>query len=374
MTLPKNTVAFLCLVSALGAPALAGPVYENDSGGTFTFYGQFNPAFSSVDDGVETNENFADSAVSNSRVGLRIMQPYGANTFRFRLETAFGFPQTSEYDQNGLSEGGGWERTDLRHADFSLEGDWGRVSAGQGSMVADGVAEISLATVGAVLYQFTADGNGLYQFRDSTDALSGITVGDVFDNFDGSRRGRVRYDTPDFNGFSAGVAWGRDILTEGADDDDFIDIGVFYETEFGIAEFEGGLAYQYRDREAGGETESVIGSAGIVLDNGVGFAVGLGSQDDSRDGQSDPSWYYVQATYDAEFLEIGTTSFGVDYYEGEDFDSDGSESQAWGIGVLQEIDDYNVQVYLTYREHSFEDDVEDYQDITSFLFGARWQF
>ncbi len=42
------------VAATLAAPAFAGPTYENDTGGSFSWYGQFNPAFQYYDDGAET--------------------------------------------------------------------------------------------------------------------------------------------------------------------------------------------------------------------------------------------------------------------------------------------------------------------------------
>ncbi|MFC3614830.1 porin [Lutimaribacter marinistellae] len=370
----KSAVAVCALVAA--APAAAELKYENASGGYVLLYGQFHPGFSAVDDGVDSYNQFADSDVSNSRVGLRLMQPLqGGMEFRFRFETALGFPATSEYDQNGSTGVSSWSRTDLRHIDFSLSGDWGTLSAGQGSMSADGAAEIAGGAISLPMYSYTGDGNGLYQFRTAGGALSGVTIGDVFDNFDGSRRGRIRYDSPTFNGFSVAVAYGKNILANPQPDDKFADIALMYENEFanGI-EFEGALAYQWRDRPGTENTDSFIASGAITLPVGLAFAAAYGDQNDKRPGATDPSYWYVQAAYDANFLAVGTTSFGIDYYSGKDYNSVGSDSEAWGVGVLQEFEDANVEAYLTYRNHSFDEVATNYQDVSSWLLGARWKF
>ncbi|MEX5599865.1 hypothetical protein [Pseudophaeobacter sp. C1-32P7] len=46
MTTTLTTRAIAATVAAmLAAPAFAGPTYENSTGGSFTWYGQFDPAF-----------------------------------------------------------------------------------------------------------------------------------------------------------------------------------------------------------------------------------------------------------------------------------------------------------------------------------------
>lgn len=356
------------------SPALADLVYENKSGGSVQLYGQFSPAFAHVDDGVESNTNFADSGTSGSRIGVRVTQPLGENTFRFRFETALGLPSTAGFDNFGNSGNDGYRRTDIRHFDFSLGGDWGRVSFGQGSMAADGASETVLGAVGANFYQFTGDANASVQFRTEAGALSGVELGDVFDTFDGSRRVRLRYDTPDYNGLSGAVAVGQNRLAFSNQDDTYYDIAVNYAKDYGGFEVAASAGYQVRDRDAGGETDSFVASAGLKFDNGIGFAVGAGTQDDDRTGATDPSWYYAQVSYDAEWISLGTTSFGLDYYNGSDFNSNGSESESWGIGVFQEVEAYNATLYATYRDHSFDETGENFLDISSLLVGARWRF
>ncbi|MBY6138502.1 porin [Leisingera daeponensis] len=356
---------------AFALPASAELRYDNNSGGYVEIYGQFNPAIISVDDGQQTETNLLDYDLSRSRVGLRLMQPIGANTFGFRFEAGLGFPNSTEVNQFGSSYSG-WTRADLRHVDFWLEGGWGRLSAGQGSMVADGAAETDLSYVGTALYSYTADANAGFLFRDTAGALSGPAVASAFDNLDGSRRGRIRYDTPDFNGFSAGVAWGKNVLSS-SDDADYYDIGLFYGQEFGTANFAASLAYQVRD-DAGAERSDVIGSASVLLDNGLSFTLAGGSRDNDAAGASDPSYYYAKIGYENEWLPWGKTGFGVHYYDGEDFNVAGSSTKGWGIGAVQKVESINTDIYLTYQEYEYRDAAAAYQDLTTWVLGARWRF
>lgn len=64
----------------------------------------------------------------------------------------------------------------------------------------------------------------------------------------------------------------------------------------------------------------------------------------------------------------------MDYYNGSDFNTAGSSSEAWGAGVLQKVDSINTEFYLTYHTHSFEEVATTYQDQSSWLIGARVRF
>ncbi|MCL6283135.1 porin [Ruegeria sp. 2012CJ41-6] len=360
--------------SALAAPAAAELKYENNSGGYVLLYGQLNPAIISVDDGKETETNVRDYDASNSRVGLRVHQPYGANTFGFKFEAALGLPNSTETSQLG-NDFSGWTREDIRHVDFWLEGDWGKVSAGQGSMVADGAAEQDLSYVGIALYAYTADSNASFFFRDSAGALTGPTVAGTTDDFDGSRRARIRYDTPSFNGFTLGAAWGRNVLADD-DDRDYYDIGAYYSNQFAGAKLDAGLAYQVRDGDGSAKRQDVIGSASVLLESGLSFTVAAGTRDVDSDADTDPNYYYAKLAYETEdwLPNVGKTGIGVHYWDGSDFNADGSDSSVWGLGVVQRIDSYNVDTYLTYQNYAYEDSTDDYDDLSTVVLGARWKF
>lgn len=75
MTPKFATRALAASVAAtLAAPAFAGPTYENSTGGSFSWYGQFNPAFQYYDDGTETYSRGVDNSGSNSRIGFWLKQ------------------------------------------------------------------------------------------------------------------------------------------------------------------------------------------------------------------------------------------------------------------------------------------------------------
>ncbi len=367
-----STIA-TCLTAASAIPAAAELRYNNNSGGYVELYGQFNPVIVSVDDGDETETRLLDNDLSNSRVGLFLMQPYGSNEFTFRFESGLGLPSTGSANQDGTNADG-WNREDIRHVDFALKGGFGKFSAGQGSMASDGAAESDLSYVGTALYSFTNDENGAFFFREADGMLSGITVGDTSDNFDGSRRGRIRYDTPDFNGFSAAIAYGQNILSS-SDDDDYYDVSVSYgNTLSNGVEIAASLAYAVRDYDSrSGERKDTIGSASVLLPSGFSVTAALGTRDDTSSGASDPNYWYAKLAYEDDWVSWGKTGIGIDYFDGSDFSIDGSSTKAWGIAVVQRIDSINTDAYLKYRNHDF-DDTTSFDDNEAWVLGARWKF
>lgn len=366
--LSRVSPAALCL--ALAAPAYAGPTYENATGGTMTWYGHINGGFAAVDDGVQSESNFADGSNSSSRVGIRIYQPFGNDLhFRFRGEASLGFTGLGDLSQTVDDIEWEWDEDNIRHFDFSLGTNYGTFWAGQGSMSADGIANNAFSDVGLVLYTANTDFNGGFDFRTPGGALSGVTVGDAYDDLGGSRRARVRYDSPSYAGFSVSASWGKNVLSA-ADTNDYSDFVVSYNNEFGGVAVTGAVAYQYVDMNAAGSENSWAGSVGLGFDNGLSFSVASGKANNATDS----SYYYLQAAYDTDLFAFGSTAFGVDYYSGEDFNSAGSEGEIIGFGVVQNFDDQNLEAYLAYQVHSFSEVGVDYQDVSVIALGARLKF
>ena len=367
----KLILTATALSAASISPAIAEFTYPVGESGSLTFYGQLNPAIISVDDGQQTETNLLDNDLSNSRVGVRLSMPNGTNTFRFRFESALGLPNSTEVNQFG-SDYSHFAREDIRHFDFSYGGNWGTLSVGQGSMAADGAAEQDLSYVGTALYSFTADSNASFIFRDQAGMLSGPIVVDTTDNLDGSRRGRIRYDSPSYNGFSASAAYGQNILNQD-DENDYYDLGIFYSGTLGNqTEISAALAYQERDGDD--NRTDIVGSASVLWQNGFSVTVAAGDRDNDASGASDPNYYYAKIAYEDDWLSWGKTGVGLHYWSGSDFNMDGSDTDIWGIGVVQEVSQLNADLYLTYQEYEYSDSSGDFQDISTIVLGALWSF
>jgi hypothetical protein len=376
-------VSAVAVATAVAAPAAAQFEYENDTGGSANFYGQFNPAYTSVDDGVETTDTFVDNSHSNSRFGFNVFQELeGGSLVRFRFETGLGFRQSGDVSQVNKGKLTSWNRTDLRWVDLQLRtANYGRFYAGQGAMSGDGAGQFDLSGTDLANYvASSADTAGSFFFRDAAGDLSNVTVGDVLSDFDPSRRGRVRYDTPDFNGFTFSVSYGKNILSENDTRTDYYaSTALWYENVFdnGV-EFEAGVGYEQRNRitratDASSKQDNVFGSASVLLPSGVNFTGAFGFRD--ADGQDFTSKYiYVKAGYIANVLAVGSTAVGIDYFAGSDAEVAGDSSGSWGFGVVQSIEDYGLDVYLGYRNYTYDQPAADFQDLTSWLFGTRFRF
>lgn len=361
--------ALAALSAALAAPAMAGPTYTSENGGTFTWYGQFNPTLQYFDDGESDSTRLLDNAASNSRLGFTITQPFGENTLKFNFETALSLRSTAGVNQNDQGDVTNWQRTDIRKIDLSYEtARYGTFSVGQGSMAADGVTSMDLSGTGLGASVAVADTAGGYFFRDASGALSSIEIGDVFNTFDGSRRGRIRYDSPEFSGFSVSTSYGENILSEGSDTENY-DIALNYSnSDLGDFTVKGALAVSWTDQSSGDHRDTIASFAALHEPSGVSVALAAGDRDTGGD------YGYVKVGYSTRLIEAGKTSFSIDYYDGSDLASTGDSAESFGVAAVQKIDRFNLEAYLAYREYAYSDTSTDYQDASAILAGARWKF
>lgn len=355
-------------VLAFAGPAAAQSTYENNSGGSVLLYGSLNPAYQSVDDGVDSFGNLVDSSHAQSRLGLWVEQEGNSGVLKFNFETGIGAPLSGKFSQTN-SPSWSWTRTSIRHADLSYESDGiGKIYFGQGSMAADGVAQQDLSGTQLVIYNAIGDTAGSFEFRNAAGDLTGISIGSVMPDLDGGRLGRVRYDTPSFSGFTISGSYGKEILKSGVDDV-FYDVALRYANEFDGTQVSGAIAWGRKDPANGGSNiDNTFGSIGILLQSGLNFTLGAGQQTDSG------RYGYGKIGYIGNWWSVGQTAIALDYYGGSDFNVSGSSSSTWGLGVVQKIDSANAEAYFGYRKYEYSDSLDDYKDISSVFAGARWAF
>ncbi|WP_295558838.1 porin [uncultured Hyphomicrobium sp.] len=178
----------------------------------------------------------------------------------------------------------------------------------------------------------------------------------------------VRYDTPTFAGFSASATWGED---------DFWDVALRYAGEFAGFKLAAAAAYSESDDDCNGTRDfSVTPSlcAGTQGSNGTDttqfFQVGAyvqhvptglfvygayGDFEEDLAGGVESNFYYVKGGLRQRWTPLGhTVLYGE--YENMDGESAGTNLDLWGAGVVQEIDNAAMSLWLTYRHIEGDDD------------------
>jgi Gram-negative porin len=337
---------------------------------TIAVYGQINQGVLVFDDGDETTSyGLVDNDNSSTRLGIESTTGYSTGWELYsNLEIEYQ-PHASnivnQLDKNYADYG--FDKTNFRKAEIQLSNDrFGRFSLGQGSMASDGTAETDLSGTGVIAYSSVEDiGGGLFRFDDG--ALSEVSTADAYSNYDGlGRKMRVRYDTPDFAGFTLSASYGQDVLND--EDDNLYDIAATYEAEFDT--FELGAAVGYARNE--GEDEDILSGSVSGLHTPTGLSLTLAT------GQSDAdetaSYGYVKLGLEREFFAIGSTAFAIDYYDGQDVATDGADSRSYAFAMVQNVDTWDSQWYVGLRQFEYDDEDASYENGLSTMAGLRVRF
>ncbi|MBU3031050.1 porin [Paracoccus sp. XHP0099] len=372
-----GTAAMMLAGFHAAAPALAQektsgiqPLEWVSGNTTIRIYGQIDEGALSFDDGEKTtNYGLVGNKNSSSRLGLRTLTALDSGwdmTGNFEFEyvphgsTAVDQtdPDEADYDLR---------KTNIRKMELAFSSDrYGKFWLGQGSMASDGSAKSDLSGTTVIASAAVADiGGGLFRMDDGV--LSDISTSDAYSDYNGlGRKMRVRYDSPSFNGFRIMTSFGQDVLAE--KDGNYYDIAAHYQGDLEAFDLEGGLAYSRKQAE---DIDILSGSvSGLHKASGLNLTLAAAQESAAGDG----SYGYVKLGWKRDFFAIGTTALSLDYYTGDDVVEDGSDSQSYGVAMVQRVDRWNTDWYLGLRNYDYDDDTADYQDGLSTMIGFRVQF
>jgi len=345
------------LVLAAAVMVMASPAYAVD----FTISGQVNRAALYADDGKSAKWFFVDNANSSTRFRFR-----GSNDFEKGWKV--GFLWEVEMKSNASSRVSMDDDSDLkditfeeRHMDIWVE-KWGTLRLGQGDTASNGTAEVDLSGTAVATYSAVSDVGGGFEFRDGDDK-TGITVGQSRSNFDGlSRRDRVRYDTPRWNGFFASGS------IEGNSE---WDTAARYAGDFGWARFAAAAGWAdygtSSDSKDGTRDGSFSSSASMLFDFGLNFTASYAFR--KQDG-TDPWNLFGKIGY--QFLEKHAAS--ILYSRTKNLSNKDDIGDSFGVGYVFSPWK-SVEFYGTYYLHMLDlDQGSDPDDINIMMAGARVRF
>ena len=233
---------------------------------------------------------------------------------------------------------------------------FGRLWVGQGDTASNSTSEVDLSGTTVVAYSSISDMAGGLEFE------NGTQIKDAFSNFDGlSRDDRLRYDTPNFGGFT--------VSASSVESDDW-DGAVRFSGEISGVRTAAAIAYAESNTFS-----QVNGSASVLLQSGLSFTAAAGTRDlDNRSGD-DPIFYYGKIGQNLDLFDIGQTALSVDFAKTDDLDADGDEFTSYGAFVVQNLDPVATELYLGVRNHALEvSGSSDPDDLIAVLAGARIKF
>jgi predicted porin len=320
----------------------------------FTLSGQVNRLIMNVDNGEESGVVNADNSVSGTRVRVKGNGDIGNDLtaglyYEYQLQSNPSSKITADdLDSDGVGgDVGGGDDFSNRNANVWVQGNFGRVTLGQGSGAADGSTEADLSGTTVIQYP-TSNGDllGDVEYGDS-----GVTVGDARSAFDGlGRNDNLRYDAA-VGDFSFAGSYGNGDKKELA-------------ARYKLENLEVRAAWWDEASSGDGDRGAAI-SATWIAENGINLTGEYSGTDASDDGADDPTNIYVKLGY-----KTGKSSYGIDWSETQDLGpGDGSSvSLAWVYVPMS-----GIEVYASYRVESV-DNVDDDDDIDAVIGGARVKF
>lgn len=334
-----------------------------------SIYGQVNRGVLYANDG-HTQEFFnVDNDHSSTRLGLvGEARPREGLTIGSRIEVQMESNSSASVNQARNAPGGPVNFTERKLEVFAKSDRLGTIWLGQGSTASDGTAEVDLSGTGvAGRSNFGELGGGLSFATSGTGAIAGNpTVGAVFSNMDGlSRNDRLRYDTPSFGGLSFATSW-----VDGGP----LDAALRYSRKFGDQTVAAALGYVNPSSGSSTISKQVSASASYLLGNGLNATVAAGRRDLKGVGRSDADFIYGKLGYRAQLTALGRSNFAVDYGQVDDLILNGDEAQMYGAQFVQNLDDFGLELYLSYRNFSLDRTGASFDDIDVALGGARVKF
>jgi len=331
--------------------------------------GHINRAIAYTDNGSRSGITHVTSNFSRSRVRWigsgKINDDMSIRTvIELGNQSAIGTQQdigdTADAGNNGTAT------LDERHIDMQITSkSMGKIYMGQGSTGSESTSEVDLSGTGLVSLNGNHEllgGANIFQ-RNGADAGLG-TVGANFSNFDGlGRRDRLRYDTPKFAGFQ---------ITGSHLNADARDLALRYGSKIGGVAVRAAVAWS----DNGNHTETVNGSASILMPFGLSVTVGAaqveGDDDVANNGQQ---WRYAKIGYKFKSIEMGQTRLYTDFNFNEDQGGAGRESRSIGVGVVQILEPLGAELYMSYTNWDVEaQGVASVDDIDQIAVGARFKF
>lgn len=289
-----------------------------------TVYGQVNKAILWVDGdqrvidqtGDETRLGVTGTAKINATMKAGYVIEFSTNIEEFDVPNPLGI-----FDRD-LS---------VRRSALWLDTEMGRVTLGLFDTATHEIAELTTANTEAAAKSLNFFG---------------------FAPFAGPIQNVVRYDSPTLNGFVVSASWGAD--------NEAYDVALRYYGEFSGFKIVAGIGYGeidgivsindvFRDELVSGSASVMHITTGLFLTGAMGV----------NDGDS---VYQLTGGIERKWWDIGRTTLFVEWANLDDL---GASEDAYGLGIVQAVDNAALDLYISYRSIENEDFV---------LTGARINF
>lgn len=372
------------LVLAGAGGALAQQTWPEREGLGFNFYGQINSSILSYDDGVESKLLGPVDNVNNLN-GSSIGFVYDGEMdsgwiYSARGQLQIGFNQSDEVSLQDTNPGIDLETDDISFLEVGFHNpDIGTFYIGQGDMTANlSSPDYSGTDVVAGPNVSQIAGGMVLRFPDGS--LSDQTLGESFGTYDSGQLFRLRYDSRDYNGFAFSGSVGQDIESS-RDEDDVTHVELQASYEKRVPNWTYSVVADVIYLSEGTYRGEVLPESiyqgkfgfGFIHSSGVNFSLTLAA-DTGEVGH----YHYYKAGYARDFFDIGTTNISFEYYNNGDWAVDGAEGKSYGISVVQDVDNANMQVYGAWRDYDAYQHADipnqDFLKGNALMAGLKWEF
>jgi hypothetical protein len=361
----STAIAFACglaMPASAQDPSAAPGVVSSQKKVKLKLYGQITRQMGFVGDGDSVTFKQGENGNTGTRMGI---VGSGKVTNDISLRTILEYAVSSG-DTGGGSQfvnQGGSSGFAVRKLDVILSSKkFGSLWMGRGATSSDGTSEIDLGNMASA----RLGGSSTYPVADfilmnkNSNAVpqAVATVGRFFTTFDGAnRQNRIRYDTPTFFGFMAGV--------------DMIDKHNFggalnYEGKIAGTQLAGGVGYCHTSGGAGSGSGTCFNSSSTVdsidqLNGSISFKLpfGLGggfsggtqwiNEDSGAASRDDPYNLNPWIFYTTKVTELGSTTIDYSFQYSKNVAANGTTGKAHQVDVLQRIDSIGGDYFLQFN-------------------------
>ena len=342
--------------------------YSSFANVNVSFYGQFNPAALYVNNGDSSKLYVVDNVHSQSRLGLRARVDTTSG-WQVGGRFEFGISGNASTDVNSwYTESASEEFFKLRWAEISFAKEsYGKFSLGKGDSASNSTAEIDMSGTAVAMQDKTLwMASGTLWYDGSSDILSELEVRDIYNGFDGlSRTDRIRYDTPEFGGFSLAGSYSSG---------DAFDGSVWYSREFSGTRVAAALGVANPGDIMVGTDLLYTGSASILFPLGISATFSGSNMEKQEEGLDDATVWWAKLGYKTSFYEGATTAFSLDYGESENISVNDEKGSTWALAAVHDIRDWGTEFYAIYRRYMADSERGDFDDVNSVMAGARLRF
>ena len=303
-----------------------------------------------IDDG-SSRIRHSDSNFSSTRVLFNASGKINSDLkVGSKIETAFDDARNAPANAGSTFDARSGDDVQTRKAEIYLtHSSMGKVSIGAGSTAADGVTETNMVNYAFLPGQIGLQNGGAFRVDSANGSDISETVGDVFGQQDMlGRSTRIRYDSPNLNGFVASL---------GHQDDQSYDMALRFSAKVMDTKVKIGLGYAVDDPSD--QDEHFGGGIALQHSSGLGASYGIEyindkSLDDTR--ANDPLFQHMQLHYTAKMNEMGKSQFVYEYIQHENKTTNNDTATAHSVGFHQQISAAASEVAIRYSHLELDRD------------------